>query len=69
MIRMYERVLLIRPLYLDFTGDIIKPGVEAIVVDLIDDDVVLIEFDNEKTHVGMLKSAVASIYDFIPLRS
>ena len=66
--RMYERVMLVKPLHLDFTGDIVGAGVEATVVDLLDDDVVLLEFDlDDPVLVGgkRFESTVATVHDFV----
>lgn len=68
MTRMYERVMLVRPLHLDFTGDLMDRGSEATVVDLIDDGVVLLEFDlDDPSLVGgkRFESTVATIHDFV----
>lgn len=65
---MYERVKLIRPIHLDFTGDVMKAGTEATVVDLIDDGVVLIEFDFDAPElVGgkRFESTVAKVHDLV----
>jgi hypothetical protein len=67
---MYERVMLVRPLHLDFTGDIMDAGAEATVVDLIDDGVVLLEFDlDDPRLVGgkRFESTVATVHDFVPV--
>ena len=68
MTKMYEEVVLVRPLHLDFTGAIMEPGAKAVVVDLIDDDVVILEFDLDAPQlVGgkRYESTVASIHDFV----
>ena len=68
MSRLYERVRLINSIYLDFTGDVMKAGSEATVVDLLDDDVVLIEFDFEEPGlVGgkRFETATAMVYDLV----
>lgn len=70
MAKLYERVKLVRPVYLDFTGDRMEPGTEATVVDLLDDDVVLIEFDLDAPHLVGGKSfgsTVATVHDFVPV--
>lgn len=70
MTKMYERVKLVRPIYLDFTGDLMKAGTEATVVDLIDDGVVLIEFDIDAPElVGgkRFQSTMAKIHDIVPV--
>jgi len=67
---LYERVMLVRPLHLDFTGDVMKPGAEATIVDLLDDDVVLLEFDFDKPElVGGTQSwaTIATVHDFVPV--
>ena len=71
MAKMYERVKLVRPIHLDFTGDIVDVGTEATVVDLLDDGVVLIEFDLEDAElVGGKRFAetVATIHDFVSIQ-
>ena len=68
MTNMYEQVVLVRPLHLDFTGARMEPGAEAVVVDLLDDDVVLLEFDLDAPElVGgkRFESTVASVHDFV----
>ena len=68
MTKLYERVRLVRAVHLDFTGDLMSPGVEATVVDLIDDDVVLLEFDFDAPElVGgkRFESTVATVHDFV----
>jgi len=70
--KMYERVKLVRPVHLDFTGDLVEAGTEATVVDLLDDDVVLIEFDLEDPElVGGKRFAetVATVHDFVTIQS
>jgi hypothetical protein len=70
MTKMYEQVVLVRPLHLDFTGAVMKPGAKAVVVDLIDDDVVLLEFDLDAPElVGgkRMESTVATTSDFVPI--
>lgn len=65
---MYERVKLVRPIHLDLTGDVMKAGTEATVVDLIDDDLVLIEFDFDAPElVGgkRFESTFAKIHDLV----
>jgi len=62
---MYERVRLVRPVHLDFTGDVMRVGSEATIVDLLDDDIVLLEFDTADEQVG--PETVASVYDFVPV--
>lgn len=62
MPRMYERVKLLRPIQLDCSGDVIGAGAEAIVVDLIDFDVVLLEFDLDRP--DRVESTMATVYDF-----
>jgi len=72
MTKMYEQVVLVRPLHLDFTGAIMAPGVQAVVVDLIDDDVVLLEFDLEAPELEggkRFESTIATIHDFVPVSS
>jgi len=71
MAKLYERVKLVRPIHLDFTGDVIEPGAEATIVDLLDDDVVLIEFDFDAPElVGGKRFAetVATVFDFVTVR-
>jgi len=68
--RLYERVMLVRPLHLDLTGGVMQPGVEATIVDLLDDDVVLIEFDLDAPElVGgkRFEATVATVHDFVPV--
>lgn len=68
MAKMYERVKLVRPIHLDFSGDIVEAGTEATIVDLLDDGVVLIEFDLEDAElVGGRRFAetVATVHDFV----
>ncbi len=65
MAKLYERVMLVRPVHLDFTGDVMSPGVEATVVDLIDDDVVLLEFDLDKADGAHSESTIATVHDFV----
>ena len=65
---MYARVKLVRPIHLDFTGDVMEVGAEATVVDLLDDDVVLIEFDLDAPElVGgtRFESTIASVHDLV----
>ena len=65
---MYEQVKLVRPVHLDFSDDIMKPGTKGTIVDLIDDGVVLIEFDFDAPElVGgkTYKTAVATVHDFV----
>lgn len=72
MVRLYERVMLIQPVHLDLTGGVMAPGVEATIVDLLDDDVVIIEFDLDAPElVGgkRFESTVATVYDFVPVSS
>ena len=64
MAKLYERVMLVRPVHLDFTGEIMKPGAEATIVDLLDDDIVLLEFDLD---VPEAASTVATVHDFVPV--
>jgi hypothetical protein len=62
--------MLVRPVHLDLTGDIMEPGVEATIVDLLDDDVVLLEFDLDAPElVGgkTFQSTVATVDDFVPV--
>ena len=69
--RMYERVMLLKPLHLDFSDDIMRVGAEATVVDLIDEGVVLLEFDlDDPELVGETRyeSAVATVDDFVPVQ-
>lgn len=69
--KMYERVKLVRPVYLDFTGVRMEPGTEAIVIDLLDDDVVLIEFDIDDPELVGGKSygsTAASIHDLVTVQ-
>ncbi|MGD9726557.1 MAG: hypothetical protein AB7L09_01180 [Nitrospira sp.] len=70
MAKMYERVRLVRPIHLDFTGDIMEAGTEATVVDLLDDDVVLIEFDVDTVEQGggkRVESTIATVFDIVSL--
>jgi len=70
--KMYERVKLVRAIHLDFTGDIMAPGTEATIVDLLDDGVVLIEFDLDAPElVGGMRFAetVATIHDFVTVQA
>ena len=70
MVKLYERVMLVRPVHLDFTGEQMAPGVEATVVDLLDDDVVLLEFDLDAPElVGgkSFHSTAASVHDFVSI--
>ena len=65
---MYERVMLVRPLHLDFTGAVMVAGAEATVVDLLDDGVVLLEFDLDDPVIGERhESTVATVHDFVPV--
>ena len=66
MAKLYERVMLVRPVHLDFTGEIMKPGAEATIVDLLDDDVVLLEFHLDSPEVA---STTASVHDFVTVSS
>jgi len=69
--KLYERVKLLRPIHLDFTGDIMEAGSEAVIVDLLDDGVVLIEFDLDAPElVGGKRFAetVATVYDFVSIQ-
>lgn len=71
MARMYERVKLLRPVYLDFTGDRMEPGTEATVIDLLDEGVVLIEFDLDAPELVGGKSfgtTVASVHDLVSVQ-
>lgn len=68
MTKMYEQVVLVRPLHLDFTGAIMEPGVRAVVIDLLDDDVVLLEFDLDDPDLvtgKRVESTMASTSDFV----
>lgn len=70
MANLYERVILVRPLHLDFTGDVMRPGAEATIVDLLDDGVVLLEFDFEEPELSSTTQSwatVATVYDFVPV--
>ena len=70
MTRMYERVMLVRPVHLDFSGTLMRPGSEATVVDLIDDGLVVLEFDFDAPElIGGKKfaSTIANICDFVPV--
>ena len=72
MANLYERVVLVRPVHLDFTGDVMAPGAEATVVDLLDDGVVLLEFDFDLDKLELVGapqswSTIATVYDFIPI--
>jgi len=65
---MYERVVLVRPLPLDFDDGVMHIGSEATVVDLVDDGVVLLEFDLDAPEVvggQEFKSALATVHDFV----
>lgn len=67
---MYERVMLVRPVHLDFTGDVMRPGAEATIVDLLDDDVVLLEFDLDAPELEggtSFHSSIATVHDFVPV--
>ena len=71
MTKMYECVVLVRPIPLDFVDDVMSAGSRATVIDLVDDDVVILEFDSETPELAGIKSsrsATATIDDFIPLR-
>jgi len=66
--RLYERVMLIQPVHLDLTGGVMAPGAEATIVDLIDDGVVLLEFDFDAPElVGgkRFQSTFANVHDFV----
>ena len=68
MAKMYERVKLVRPIHLDLTGGVAEAGTEATIIDLLDDDVVLIEFDIE--FCGLERGAgyyatVAKVHDIV----
>ena len=70
MAKMYQRVKLVRPLHLDLTGDVMQAGTEATVIDLIDDDVVLIEFDVDAPElVGgkSFHSTFANLHDLVTI--
>ena len=72
MTKMYEQVVLVRPLHLDFTGAIMEPGAKAVVVDLLDDDVVLLEFDLDAPELvtgKRFESTMASTSDFVRISS
>ena len=42
--RMYEKVVLTKPVILDFRGDVMAIGRDAVVVDFIDEGEVILEF-------------------------
>lgn len=42
--RMYERVVLTKPVILDFRGDVMSVGRDAVIVDFIDSGEVVLEF-------------------------
>jgi hypothetical protein len=47
-----------------------KPGAEATIVDLLDDDVVLLEFDLDAPELEggkAFQSTVATVHDFVPV--
>jgi len=70
--KMYERVKLVKPIHLDFTGDVMGPGTEATIVDLLDDDVVLIEFDLDEQGINggpRVAETVATVHDFVTVQS
>jgi hypothetical protein len=70
--KMYERVKLVNPVHLDFTGGVMSPGTEAIIVDLLDDDVVLIEFDLDAPELAGGKrfaETVATVHDFVTVQT
>lgn len=70
MTRMYERVVLVRPLSLDFENDVMGPGRSATVVDLVDEGVVILEFDVEAPELiggKRYHTALASVHDFVPM--
>ena len=60
--KMYERVKLVRPIHVDFTGALVEAGTEATVIDLLDDDAVLIEFDEDEA-----QATIAKVYDIVPV--
>lgn len=69
--RMYERVVLVRPVPLDFDDDVMGPGSHATIVDLVDEGVVILEFDLDAPDlVGgkRFQTALATVYDFAPVR-
>ena len=72
MTKMYERVMLVRPLPLDFADDIMDIGSEATVVDLVDYGVVLLEFDLDDPDLEggkTFKSALATVHDFVSVQT
>ena len=72
MTRMYERVMLVRPLPLDFDDNVMDVGSEATVVDLVDFDVVLLEFDFDDPALEgekSFKSALATVHDFVSVQA
>lgn len=67
MTKLYERVVLVRPVPLDFDDDVMIPGSRATVVDLVDEGVVILEFDLDAPElVGgkRYETALATVYDF-----
>jgi hypothetical protein len=69
---MYERVMLVRPLHLDFADDVMHVGSEATVVDLVDDGIVLLEFDLDSPEFDggvEFKSALATVHDFVTVQA
>lgn len=71
MTRLYERVILVRPVVLDFDDDVMGPGSHATVVDLVDEGVVVLEFDIDSPElVGgkRYQTALATVHDFAPVR-
>lgn len=42
--RLYERVVLTKPVMLDFVGDVMAVGRDAVIVDFIDENEVILEF-------------------------
>lgn len=71
MTRMYERVMLVKPIPLDFDDDVMAPGSRATIVDLVDEGVVLLEFDFDAPElIGGKRygTACATIYDFVPVQ-
>jgi hypothetical protein len=68
--RLYERVVLTKPVVLDFVGDIMAIGRDAIVVDFVDENEVILEFAFAAPELEggqRFETATASCDDFRPM--
>ena len=67
--RMYERVVLTKPVHLDFHGSVMVTGSEAVIVDFVDEGVVILEFAfpaPELVGGSRYETALANCNDFQP---